>query len=105
VKMAPYTVSEAMLAIPVVFGWQQDYVGQRLKSMRVGKIKPHSTAAAAGLARGLEILAIQGQYVRGLTPPELAQILSLDVGHDLVLTVQHSPKEDPVELHVPVGKP
>ena len=104
VKMAPYTVSEAMMKIPLVFGWQQNYAGQRLQSMRVGKIKPHSAAANAGLARGMEILAIQGQYVRGLTQSELAQILQIDVGHELVLTVERRPKEDPAEIHIPVGK-
>jgi predicted metalloprotease with PDZ domain len=107
VKMAAYHVSEAMLSIQVTTRWaqsSQSYVGQWVDSMRVGGVQPHSIAEKAGLRRGMEILAIQGQLVHGLTQDDLNHVLLQEVTREVVLQVRSSAHAAPVEIHLPVGQ-
>jgi hypothetical protein len=99
VRMAPYRVSEAMLDIKVGIMMAQNFSGQWVKSMWIRSVKPHSASERAGLVRGMEVVAIQGQSVRGLSQPELAQVLQQFVGDrgEVVLLVQRSPGDPEVE--------
>ena len=67
-----------------------------------GRVKSPSIAKRAGLVTGMEILAIQGQIVHGLSRPELAQVLQQEVAKEVVLLVRRSTKAKQEEIHVPV---
>ena len=102
VKMAPYRVSDFMLSIKIGTMMAQNFSGQWVKSMWIRSIKPHSLGARAGLVGGMEILAIQGQSVQGLHPDELARVLQQTASSEVVLLVQRTPKDAPVEIHIPL---
>ena len=103
VKMAPVQVAEAMLDIKVVIRWQQgNYAAQWVDSIRVGDVKSPSIAKRAGLVPGMEIIAIQGQFVHGLSRPELTQMLQQEVAKEVVLLVRRSDRAKQEEIRVPV---
>jgi len=107
VKMEAYNVAEAMLSIQVTTRWaqsSQNYVGTWVDTMRVSEVKAHSRAERAGLKRGMEIVAIEGQVVHGLGREELNRVLLQEVPGVLHLQVRSSPLGRLTELQIPVGK-
>ena len=62
--------------------------------LRVENVRADSVAARAGVTEGLEVVAIQGKRVRGLTESEVDDLMKLPVIDELVLTVRNDAKTE-----------
>ena len=77
----------------------------RLAFLGVETVRPNTLAAQAGIKEGMEVTAIQGVRIRGLTDSELAKMMRLPVTGEIIITVRESQNADERELHLPVVKP
>lgn len=75
-----------------------------LSFLRVEKVRPDSPAARAGIAPGMEIVAIQGVKVRGLAEDELDRVMQQPVQKEIVLVVREPPRRGEWEIRIPVTK-
>lgn len=91
-----------MLNVKVRIVYRSTFLGAFVSKMYAGDVKTPSIAQRAGLRGGMEIVAIQGQPVAGLSQIQIEQILSQPVQDEVVLLVRPSPKKDPEEIRVPV---
>ncbi len=72
----------------------------RLSYVGVEDVIPGSAPAQAGLARGMEIMAIQRTRIRSLTISDLDRILAMPVKNEIILTVRNSRDEPERDLSV-----
>jgi len=104
VKMAPVQVMQTVLDLDLKIRWAQDsgeqWITQWVDQIHLGKVRPNSIAARAGLARGMELVAIQGQPLHGLKQEELAQVLQQAVEKEVILTVRRTPKSKEELIHL-----
>ena len=77
----------------------------RLAFLGVETVRPGSTAAEAGLREKMEVTAIQGIRIRGLTDADLEKTMQLPVTTEIIVTVRESQNADERDLHIPVQKP
>src|SRR4051812_5991808 len=63
-----------------------------LSFLRVEKVRPDSAAAQAGIAPAMEIVAIQGVRVRGLSEEELGELMRRPASKEIVLIVREPPR-------------
>ena len=103
VKMAPFAVSTGLMNIEVKIGFRSDYSGQWVDNIKIRRVKSPSNAQRAGLTKGMEVLAIQGQPVHGLTQPELSRVLRQEVEKEVVLVVRDSAAAPQREIRVGVS--
>ncbi len=72
------------------FRYAYSSAGQWIDSIKVANVKSGSLAKRGGLAKGTEILAIQGHFVHGLSKEELGRLLIQDEVKTIVLLVRDS---------------
>ncbi len=72
-----------------------------LAYLRVETVRADSRAARAGLKEGMEVTAVQGLGIRGLTEIELNDTMSWPVKNEIVLVARepHGPEK---EIHIPL---
>jgi dienelactone hydrolase len=76
-----------------------------LAFLRVEKIRQETTAARAGIVPGMEIMAIQGIRVRGLSEEELNDIMQQTIKTEIILIVREPPRRGEWEIRIPLRKP
>jgi poly(3-hydroxybutyrate) depolymerase len=72
--------------------------------LRVETVRANSAAGRAGLSTGMEILAIQGVRVRGLTELDLNRLMALPAGEQIVLSVREPPSARERDIRVALKK-
>jgi predicted metalloprotease with PDZ domain len=72
--------------------------------LRVESVREKSAAARAGLEKGMEIVAIQGVTLNGLTEEEYQQVMRTPVYDVFVLRVRREGRVRTDELRIAVGR-
>lgn len=106
--LPPMRVSLALASIEVRLFSLPDAEASslQLSFLRVERVRPNTSAALAGIEAGMEITAIQGARIHGLTEEEFGSLMAGSVQDEIVLRVRDSPqaKERDVHIHLP-GSP
>ncbi len=76
----------------------------RISKLVVESVREKSAAARAGLEKGMEIVAIQGTALSGLTENEYQRVMQTPVSDVLVLGVRRSGRVKAEELRIQVAK-
>ena len=102
VLLPPFNVIESVLKVKVVTEYQKTHLGAFVTRMIVDEVKTPSLAQRAGLKKGMEIVAIQGHFVAGLSQAEVDQLLVQSARDSVVLLVRRSWLKQPEEIRLPV---
>jgi S1-C subfamily serine protease len=78
--------------------------GPRISVLRVESVREKSAAARAGLEKGMEIVAIQGVALNGLTEEEYQHVMRTPVFDVFVLRVRREGRVKTEELRIAVAK-
>lgn len=78
--------------------------GPRISMLRVESVREKSAAARAGLEKGMEIVAIQGVALNGLTEEEYQHVMRTPVFDVFVLRVRREGRVRTEELRIPIAK-
>jgi len=110
IQMEPVLVEEIPTSIKL--RPRIDYMGSsgpRLVSLRVEEVRKDSAAEQAGLKAGMEILAINGVWVRGRDPATLDPLWKGPFRDDVlvlkVVVAQRGFHPRPVDIRIPLKKP
>lgn len=110
VQMEPVLVEE--IPISIKLRPRVDYMdnwGPRLISLRVEEVRKNSAAQRAGLKAGMEILAINGVWVRGRDFATLDSLWKGPFPDDVlvlkVMVPQRGFHPRPVDIRIPLKKP
>ena len=100
--LPPMRVSLALASIEVRLFSLPDAEASapRLSFLRVEHVRPKTTAALAGIEAGMEITAIQGTRIHGLTEEEFGGIMAGSVQDEIVLRVRESAEAKERDIHV-----
>ncbi|MCX6955539.1 MAG: PDZ domain-containing protein [Verrucomicrobia bacterium] len=104
VNMEPVRVSSIWTNAVVRVVMQQSNDGPRISVLRVESVRENSAAARAGLAKGMEIVAIQGVALAGLTEEEYQRVMITPVVDVFVLRVRREGRVRTEEIRVAMGK-
>ncbi len=104
VMLPAFNVVESVLSVNVRTEFRQTFFGAFVTRMFVGEVKTPSVAQRAGLKKGMEIVAIQGKPVAGLSESDLSRLLVQPGLEEVVLLVRPSWLKEPREYRLPVGK-
>lgn len=106
VQMAAMKVSAVLASVELRMFYLPNAGGEvsGLSFLRVENVRPNSGAAQAGVAVGMEIVAIQGKRIRGLSEAELNDLMKLPVTDQLVLGVREPPAAER-EIRIVARKP
>jgi predicted esterase len=77
---------------------------QSLSFLSVETVRPNSLAAAAGLEERMEVTAIQGVHIRGLTEEDLNKIMAQPVKTEIVITARKTRSSTEKEIRIPLRK-
>lgn len=101
-ELPPMRVSLALASIEVrLFSLPAaEDSDQRLSFLRVERVRPNTSAALAGIAAGMEITAIQGTRIHGLTEEELGGVMAGSVQDEIVLRVRDSAQAEEKDIHI-----
>ena len=106
VVLPAFNVIESALKVKVLISYRAFKGGLPfVTAMMVNDVKTPSFAQEAGLKSGMEIIAIQGQRVSGLSQPAVEQLLSQPARDFVVLLVRRSWLKRPEEIRISVGPP
>lgn len=110
VQMEPVLVEE--IPISIKLRPRVDYLsssGPRLVSLRVEEVRKDSAAERAGLKAGMEILAINGVWVRGRDFATLDPLWKGPFRDDVlvlkVMVAQRGFHPRPIDIRIPIKKP
>lgn len=84
--------------------YQRSSDGPRISVLRVESAREKSAAARAGLEKGMEIVAIQGVALNGLTEEEYQHVMRTPVYDVFVLRVRREGRVRTEELRIAVAK-
>jgi membrane-associated protease RseP (regulator of RpoE activity) len=103
VVLPRFNVIESVLNVSVLTEYAKMSIGPAYATrMTVDKVKTPSIAQRAGLKSGMEIIAIHGQRVAGLSQAAVEQLLDQPVRDSVVLLVRKSWWKHPEEIRLPV---
>lgn len=104
VKLEPVRVASIWANAVVRVVYQRSDDDPRISVLRVESVREKSAAARAGLEKGMEIVAIQGVTLNGLTEEEYQQVMRAPVYDVFVLRVRREGRVRTDELRIAVGK-
>lgn len=104
VKMEPMRVAAIWANAEVRIIYQRSSDGPRISMLRVESVRPKSAAARAGLEKGMEIVALQGVALDGLTEEEFQHAMRTPVIDVLVLRVRRAGRVRTEELRIELAK-
>jgi hypothetical protein len=101
-ELPPMRVSLALASIEVrLFSLPDaEATTPRLSFLRVERVRPNTTAALAGIEAGMEITAIQGTRIHGLTEEELGGVMAGSVQDEIVVRVRESAQGNERDVHI-----
>ena len=106
VVLPAFNVIESALKVKVLISYRAFKGGHPfVTAMMVHDVKTPSFAQEAGLKSGMEIIAIQGQQVSGLSQAAVEQLLSQPARDSVVLLVRRSWLKRPEEILISVRPP
>jgi len=105
-EMPVMRVSAALASVELrVFSQpNMDSAERPLSFLRVENVRPDTAAARAGIARGMEIVAIQDIRIRGLSEDELGAVMQQPVQNEIVLIVREPPRRGEWEIRISLRK-
>jgi hypothetical protein len=100
--LPPMRVSLALASIEVrLFSLPEvEASTPRLSYLRVERVRPNTSAALAGITAGMEITAIQGTRIHGLTEEEFGGIMAGSVQDEIVLRVREAAQAGERDVHI-----
>jgi S1-C subfamily serine protease len=103
VVLPPYRVDAPLASVTM----QVKYFARgsdepRIDAVLIDGVKSDSRAARAGLAIGMEILAIQDDKLAGLTQEEFAKVMSRPLRDPFRLTVRRTRNSRPLTIALPL---
>lgn len=104
VQLEPVRVAAIWANAVVRVVYQRSDDGPRISVLRVESVREKSAAARAGLEKGMEIVAIQGVTLNGLTEEEYQQVMRTPVYEGFVLRVRRAGRVRTEDLRIAVGK-
>jgi membrane-associated protease RseP (regulator of RpoE activity) len=84
--------------------YQRSSDGPRISMLRVESVREKSAAARAGLEKGMEIVAIQGVALNGLTEEDYHHVMRTPVFDAFVLRVRREGRARTEDLRIPITK-
>jgi membrane-associated protease RseP (regulator of RpoE activity) len=72
--------------------------------LRVERVRPDTAAARAGVEAGMEITAIQGVRLRGMTDSDLSEAMAKPVKNGITLSVRDPPRSREREIQIKLKK-
>jgi membrane-associated protease RseP (regulator of RpoE activity) len=103
--LPPVNVIETVLSVKVSTEYVRMNSGQPFATrMVVRSVKTPSIGQRAGLKNGMEIVAIQGQRIAGLSQTAVEQLLVQPVKDSVLLLVRRSWFRKPEEIRLSVGE-
>ena len=103
-QLEPVRVASIWANAVVRVVYQRADDGPRISVLRVESVREKSAAARAGLEKGMEIVAIQGVTLNGLTEEEYQQVMRTPVYDVFVLRVRREGRVRTDELRIAVGR-
>jgi len=104
VRMAPMRVHAIWSSAVVRLVMLQSNDGPRISMLKVESVRDNSAASRAGLAKGMEIVAIQGVALTGLTEEEYQRVMITPVTDVFLLRVRREGRVRTEELRIPLAK-
>jgi C-terminal processing protease CtpA/Prc len=104
VQMEPVRVAAIWANAEVRIVYQRSTEDPRISYLRVEAVREKSAAARAGLEKGMEIVAIQGVALSGLTDEDYHRVMRAPVMDALVLRVRRAGRVKVEELRIAVAK-
>ena len=71
----------------------------------VEEVRSGSRAARAGIEKGMQIVAIEGVPIRGLTEKDFNKVMARELTDSLTLTVRRRNGFRSFKVEIPVGQP
>lgn len=107
VELPAFHVSESLAHVVVSPFYERGRreADGRVLHLVVQDVRAGSLAAKAGLARGMEIHALQGVPLQGLTDAEVRDVMARPVTGDFVLRVKRPLGFRPFDLVIPLPRP
>ncbi len=101
-ELPPMRVSLALASIEVRLFSLPDAEAStsRLSFLRVERVRPNTTAALAGVEAGMDITAIQGVRIHGLTEEEFGGMMAGSVQDEIVLRARESAQASERDIHI-----
>jgi C-terminal processing protease CtpA/Prc len=103
-KLEPVRVAAIWSNAQVRVIYQRSNDEPRISLLRVESVREKSAAARAGLEKGMEIVAIQGVTLNGLTEDDYQQVMRTPVYAVFVLRVRREGRVKTEELRIAVAK-
>lgn len=106
VEMSPVKIGAALESVELRAFYLSSPPGNtpHLSFLLVETVRPNTTAADAGVKEGMEVTAIEGRRVRGMTDADLFETMTTRVKNHIALTVREPPHISEKEIHIPLRK-
>jgi C-terminal processing protease CtpA/Prc len=104
VQLEPVRVAAIWSNAVVRIEYLPDSEDWRIAKLLVESVREKSAAARAGLEKGMEIVAIQGIALSGITEQAYQRVMRMPVDDVLVLSVRRAGRVKSEEMRIPVAK-
>lgn len=106
IEMSPVRVGAALESVELRAFYLSNLAATtpHLSYLLVETVRHNTTAAEAGVKEGMEVTAIQGRRVRGMTDVDLFETMTARVKNHIALTVREPPHISEKEIHIPLRK-
>lgn len=104
VQLEPVRVAAIWASAEVRMVYQRSNDDPRISFLRVESVREKSAAARAGLEKGMEIVAIQGVALHGLSEEDYQRVMRTPVAETLTLRVRRAGRVRAEELRIAVAK-
>lgn len=95
----------ASLVVRTVYQMPPRDTEMRLAMMLIEEVRTDSRAAKAGVRSGMQIIAIEGIDIRGLTETQFDEVMAMEVYDHLTLTVRRRNGFRSFKIVIPIGAP
>lgn len=106
IMMSAMSVMESVMKINVTTTYYRFPIGGEFAtSMLVSEVRTPSFAYDAGVRKGMEIVAINGTKISGLSQGEITALLGSPKQDAVVLLIRGGGKKKPGEIRIPLKSP
>lgn len=106
VQMEKFVVAATLASLVVRTNYEvRNNEEATLVRVVVEEVRAGSRAARAGMERGMQILAIEGVPIRGLTEKDFNEVMEREITGSLTLTVRRRSGFRSLKIEIPVGEP
>ncbi|GAB1490094.1 hypothetical protein MASR2M8_25510 [Opitutaceae bacterium] len=106
VQMDKFVVAATLASMVVRTNYEvRNNEDATLVRVLVEEVRAGSRAAKAGVEKGMQILAIEGIPIRGLTERDFEAVMARELTSSLTLTVRRRNGFRSIKIEIPLGQP